>query len=224
MATILTVLSRLLKTSGNAVALCLVSPSAATCWIEKTISPGGEGIFNFWSHVFAVLPGQPGIFLRRGFYRLTLARCSASMTVGFGAFFAHREAEVGDDVYVGPFAVIGRARLGAGTLIGTRASLLSGSMQHEWDDNGRLRPSPATSLRQIEIGQHTWIGEAATVMADVGDRALVSAGAVVSTPVPGDVVVAGNPARFVRRLRPDAAKVVVEFKERGHEPLVHLRH
>jgi acetyltransferase-like isoleucine patch superfamily enzyme len=175
--------------------------------------------------VLAVLPGIPGVFLRRAFYRLTLASCSLSLTVGFGAFFAHRDSHVEEDVYVGPFAVIGLVRLKTGTLIGTRASLLSGGMQHEWDENGRLTPTSPDNLRQIEIGPHTWIGEAATVMASVGKGSLVSAGAVVSAPVPDGVVVAGNPARFVRKLRPDIPVAeVVDFKERGHEPFVHARH
>jgi acetyltransferase-like isoleucine patch superfamily enzyme len=37
-------------------------------------------------------------------------------------------------------------------------------------------------------------------MADVGHGATVAAGSVVSNAVPPAVVVAGNPARFVRRL------------------------
>ena len=45
-----------------------------------------------------------------------------------------------------------------------------------------------------------WIGEGAILMADVGDGAMVSAGAVVSAPVPKRVMVAGNPARFVKKL------------------------
>lgn len=217
-------LSRVLKVTANSVAVCLVLPMAVTCWIEETLNPSGEGLFNFWTHVLAVLPGQPGVFLRRGFYRLTLASCGASLTVSFGAFFAHREAHVEEDVYIGPFAVLGRVRLRKGCLIGTRASLLSGSAQHEWDEHGRLTRSTGASLQEIEIGEHTWIGEATTVMASIGAGALVSAGAVVSAPVPAGVVVAGNPARFVRRLRPDAEPVVVDFKERGNEPVVHLRH
>jgi maltose O-acetyltransferase len=34
----------------------------------------------------------------------------------------------------------------------------------------------------------------------IGDRCVVAAGAIVTKDVPDDVVVAGNPARIVRRL------------------------
>jgi acetyltransferase-like isoleucine patch superfamily enzyme len=50
-----------------------------------------------------------------------------------------------------------------------------------------------------------WIGEAAVVMADIGRSSTVAAGAVVSSCVPPGIVVAGNPARFVRFHAPQAA-------------------
>lgn len=219
------VVFRALKSAAVGVALCLVVPCAAMCWVEQALNPEAEGTFNFWSHVMAIMPGAPGVCLRRAFYRLTLASCSLSLTVGFGAFFAHRDAYVEEDIYIGPFAVIGRVRLRKGSLVGTRASLLSGSTQHDWDEAGRLTPSTMETLHQIEIGPHSWIGEAAVVMATVGEGALVSAGAVVSAPVPPGVVVAGNPARFVRRVKAEAGRAeVAELKERGHEPLVHAGH
>src|SRR6185503_8303678 len=120
-----------------------------------------------------------------------------------GAFFSHREAHVEDDVYIGPFAVIGKAWLRTGSLIGTRASLLSGSSQHEMAPDGRWYPSDPENFEEIEIGPHAWIGEAATVMASVGEGSMVAAGAVTSTAVPAMTVVAGNPARFVRKVRQD---------------------
>lgn len=214
-----------MKRAANGVAFCLVFPCALTCWIESALHRGGEGVFNFWTHVLALLPGHPGTYLRRAFYRLTLASCHPTLAMGFGSFFSHREVHVEGDVYVGAFAVIGRARLRTGCLIGTRANLLSGSMQHELDELGRWKPANLANFREIEIGRHTWIGEAATVMASVGDGALVSAGAVVAAPVAPGIVVAGNPARFVRKVRPEAAGGDgSSFKERGREPIVHALH
>jgi acetyltransferase-like isoleucine patch superfamily enzyme len=55
-------------------------------------------------------------------------------------------------------------------------------------------------MRRVEIGARSWIGERAVVMADIGSGAMVAAGAVVGSAVPAHVMVAGNPARFVRRM------------------------
>ncbi|HEV8348406.1 MAG TPA: hypothetical protein VGQ16_17640 [Vicinamibacterales bacterium] len=193
---------RALKRMVNGIALAIASPCAATCWIEARLTDHGEAVFAFWAQVFALLPGKPGMFLRRGFYRLTLDSCDPRCYIGFGAVFSHRQVRIERDVYVGTYGLIGSAWLHERCLIGSRASLLSGGSLHELDADHRWTPSDARRLRQIHIGADTWVGEAAVVMADVGPGAMVAAGAVVSMAVPPAIMVAGNPARFVRSLRP----------------------
>ena len=156
-------------------------------------------VYAFWTHVFACIPGYPGMLLRRAFYRWTLERCAGDVTIEFGALITQSRAALGRGVYVGPYALIGWADVGAHTLVGSRASLLSGGNQHHWSPDG-WTPTEPTSLAQIVIGSRTWIGEGAILMANVGSGCMVAAGAVVSAGVPDGVMVAGNPARFVRRV------------------------
>lgn len=52
-------------------------------------------------------------------------------------------------------------------------------------------------------------------MADVGRSAAVGAGSVVSASVPPDVVVAGNPARFVRKLRGPQEHAIARQEQAG---------
>jgi len=208
----------------NILALVLVLPAAATCWLESVLSPDAEGVFVFWTQCVAVLPGHPGMYVRRAFYRLTLESSSLKCFIGFGALFAHRTAQVEDDVYIGPYTVIGSIRLRKGCLIGTRANLLSGSMQHVVGPDGGWQPGDPPYLAGIEIGQHAWIGEAALIMATVGEASVVSAGAVVSAPVAAGVVVAGNPARFVRRVRLETPPAETNPDERGRESFVSFIH
>jgi acetyltransferase-like isoleucine patch superfamily enzyme len=62
----------------------------------------------------------------------------------------------------------------------------------------------AAYARPIRIGRGVWIGTGACVLPGVviGDGSVVGARAVVGEDVPAYTVVAGNPARVVRRLPP----------------------
>jgi virginiamycin A acetyltransferase len=185
----------IVKRALDAICLVAVAPCVWTCALDGR---RGDAVFTWWTQLFAIVPGPPGVFARRAFYRLSLAECSGTFYIGFGAMFAHRQAAIEDGVYVGPYAMVGASRLRRGCLIGTRAGIISGSGLHEIGPDGRRMPTDASKLRSVEIGEHAWIGEGALVMADIGKGATVAAGAVVSNPVLAGVVVAGNPARFVR--------------------------
>lgn len=190
----------LLKHLTNLAARLAVWPLTAACALERRVRPRSEAVFTLCAQALAVMPGRPGVFLRRAFYGSTLAACGPNLYVNFGAFFTHRVAQVGSGVYVGHYALVGAARLGDGCSIGSRASVLSGTALHEPGADGRWTPYSIDKLQMMAIGEHVLVGEGAIIMAGVGPRALVSAGAVVSAAVPGGIVVAGNPARFVRKL------------------------
>ncbi|OHT13929.1 transferase [Tritrichomonas foetus] len=56
----------------------------------------------------------------------------------------------------------------------------------------------------IKIGNNCWIGGGAIICPGVtlGDNVVVAAGAVVNKDVPSDCIVAGNPARIIKRMEP----------------------
>jgi len=191
---------RTVKRAIDACFLALVAPLAILCALEAM--QGGDAIFITLAQGCALVPGLPGVFVRRAFYRLTLEACGESFFIGFGAWFSHRAARIDEDAYIGPYAVIGSCHIGRGSLIGTRCSILSGGNLHSLGPDGRWLPSDMTRLQTIHIGEYAWLGEASVVLANVGASAMVVAGAVVSAAVPPSVVVAGNPARFVRCLTP----------------------
>ena len=63
------------------------------------------------------------------------------------------------------------------------------------------RKSGAVRTKPIIIGRNAWIGGAAVLKGvSVGENSVVGLGSVVTEDVPANVVVAGNPARVVRRL------------------------
>jgi acetyltransferase-like isoleucine patch superfamily enzyme len=161
---------------------------------------GDTHLYVFFSQLYALVPGVPGVFLRGGFYRGTLQRFGERVHIGFGALVSQPDAVIEDEVYIGAYTIVGLSRVGARTLVGSRVSVLSGGAQHSRTADGGWTPSDPSRLKQIDIGEDVWIGEGAIVMADVGRGTLIGAGSVVSSPVGPDIVVAGNPSRFVRKL------------------------
>ena len=57
----------------------------------------------------------------------------------------------------------------------------------------------------VDIGHDVWIGHGAVVLPgrNVGTGAVIAAGAIVTRDVPAYIIVAGNPARIVRRRFPE---------------------
>ena len=57
----------------------------------------------------------------------------------------------------------------------------------------------------VRIGNNVWLGDNCTVLkgVSIGENSVVAARAVVTKDVPANVVVAGNPARVVKKLDPE---------------------
>lgn len=71
-------------------------------------------------------------------------------------------------------------------------------------NNHDLYERQVITCRPIHIGKHAWIGAGATILpgVTVGDNAVVGAASVVTKDVPADTIVAGNPARIIKRIPP----------------------
>ncbi|KAL7579686.1 hypothetical protein ACA910_021833 [Epithemia clementina (nom. ined.)] len=91
-----------------------------------------------------------------------------------------------------------RIVIGDGCLLGPHVVLSAAS--HPLD--AQRRAAGDEWAAPITIGNHCWIGANATINPGVviGDHVVVGAGAVVTRNVPSHVVVAGVPARIIRRL------------------------
>lgn len=106
---------------------------------------------------------------------------------------------IGDDVFVNRDAYIR-----PGTTIGDRVNI--GPFVRLITDTHDIGPAEkrAGAVRHdpIVVGDGTWIGASATVVAGVriGRGCVIAAGAVVTEDVPDNVLVGGVPARVLRRL------------------------
>ena len=174
----------------------LVSPLILLARLEQHVW-GGEACFGLLAQLLAPMPGMPGSYLRSAYYFGTLKQCSWETHIGYGSIFTHREGSLGARASMGAYCVFGHADIGAETMIGSRVSIPSGKRQH-LDDSGGL--SSETRFDVVTIGAHTWVGEGAIIMADVGERCIVSAGAVVVKEMPSHTVIGGNPARVLKTM------------------------
>lgn len=86
--------------------------------------------------------------------------------------------------------------IGDEVLIGHNVVLATLNHVKSPTDRSSMIPAP------IHIGNRVWIGSNATILPGVtiGDGAIVAAGAVVSRDVPENTIVAGVPAKVVRKI------------------------
>jgi len=130
--------------------------------------------------------------------------CGDDVNVEHGAWFGSgKGVQLGDRSDIGMDAlVIGPVVIGADVMMGPRCILLAA--QHETSsttvpmNKQGFRPD-----RPIVIEDDVWIGAGTIILPGrrIGTGSIVGAGSVVASDVPPYTVVAGNPARPVRRRR-----------------------
>lgn len=190
------------KKTLNSASQILVLPLVLPCKLEELlVSRHSETVFHICTNLVALIPGLPGVFLRRGFYSLTLTHCSLDSHIGFGSLISHRDVTIGKNVYIGNYSMFGSCFLGDNCLIGSRVSVLSGKSLHTLDDKGMWTPFSPEKMFKVHLQSNVWVGEGAIIMADVGEGCMVGAGAVVTSPIRSHIIVGGNPARFIRETR-----------------------
>lgn len=116
--------------------------------------------------------------------------------------FASAHARLGPGVQLLPGCIVHtNASLGRNVLVNSGAIV-----EHDCRVGDHVHVSPRACLSGgVEVGAQAHVGAGAVVRQGIriGARAVVGAGAVVVREVPADVVVAGVPARVLRRGDPD---------------------
>lgn len=107
------------------------------------------------------------------------------------------EVKVGENVIVMNGCLMmaaGGITIGDETQIAANVNLISNN--HDLEDRNVITCKP------IKIGKRVWIGAGATILPGVtiGDNSVVGAGSVVTKDVPADTIVAGNPAKFIKKI------------------------
>src|SRR3954447_8019992 len=125
--------TRPFKRALQAISLALAFPLAALASFGRF-----RALYTIGAHSFALIPGLPGDYLRIAYYRLTLKACSLDSRIQFGSYFAHAQAVVGRNVYIGSYCILGRTHIGDRAQIASSVQILSGGKQHPRGADGRI--------------------------------------------------------------------------------------
>jgi virginiamycin A acetyltransferase len=156
------------------------------------------------TQALARVPGLRGEYVRRAFLGMALARCHQSATICWGTVLSKAGAIIDENVYVGASCHLGLVHLERDVLLASGVQVPSGAQTHGTDDPGvPIREQPGR-LTMVTIGQGSWVGSGAIVMADVGRDSVIAAGSVVTKPIPDRVIAGGVPARVIRSREPNA--------------------
>lgn len=184
-----------IKILCSTICMLLVSPLIFSYLVLNKVTT--DEVIASYSQFLSLIPGKFGSYIRVSFYGVTLARCHRETVIGFGTLFSRTDVELECGVYIGPQCNIGKCIVRKDCLVGSGVHILAGKKQHIFDDVNTPIQQQGQVLGSVEIGEDSWIGNGALIMANVGKKCIIGAGAVVNKDVPDYSIVVGNPAKLV---------------------------
>lgn len=148
--------------------------------------------------------------------------------VSIFAFVNLYGCEIGDECKIGTFveiqrgAVVGRrvkisshtficegVKIEDEVFIGHNVSFINDKYPRATNDDGSMQTDADWKLETTLVKRRASIGTSSTILCGItiGENAIVGAGSVVTHDVPDNWVVAGNPARLIRRVNEHTAPV-----------------
>lgn len=111
--------------------------------------------------------------------------------------------EIEENVYIGPWSYLGslhHLKIGKGTLIGAGAYIITAN--HRYARVGKSLASQGYFGGNVSIGRNVWIGAHVVILPslEIGDGAVIAAGAVVRETVPEGELWGGVPAKCIKKL------------------------
>jgi len=137
----------------------------------------------------------------------------ATLSVGYGADdpnLPDRALVVGDRSILGArVSITAHSSITIGEAVFFGQSVFVTDASHGYQDPTRPIGQQFGTHQPVSIGDGSWIGHGVVILPGtrIGRNVVVAAGAVVRGEVEDYAVVAGNPARVVRRLEPDVGWV-----------------
>ena len=188
----------LLKKTLYFLSVLLVIPLVCVYKIAMCFTMS-EKTFQGFSQFFSIIPGLPGEYLRKAFYRFALSRCADDCCISFGVIFSHPTAEVGHNVYVGPYCTLGDVTLGDDVLLGSNVDIINGVEQHGFDRLDIPIREQGGKFPKVYIGEDTWIGNGGMIMANIGKKCIIGARSVVIKEIEDYSIAVGHPAKIIKK-------------------------
>lgn len=174
------------------------SPLIILSWLEALIrSDGSERVYAECVDLISACPTIIGQYLRLAFYWASCRDVSPDSCFMIGARLAHRDVAIGPNVHLGAYTIIGRATVGPNVLFAPHVSVISGKYAHGRPGDRAAGLEYDGTYDEITIGRDSWIGQHTVIMAHVGERCTIAAGAVLYKDAPDMSTFMGNPARKV---------------------------
>jgi acetyltransferase-like isoleucine patch superfamily enzyme len=189
---------KILKKIFFYLSVVLALPFTAWYMISSPII-GKLQAFQGMSQLLSLLPGVTGRYLRKGFYSATLTKLSPNSTISFGTFFSSADCEIGDYVYIGPRCLIANATIGNDVMLGSNVYVLSGKATHDFSRVDIPMRLQGGGSEKVTIGEDTWVGNCAIIMANIGKKCIIGAGSVVTKDIEDYSIAVGNPAKVIRK-------------------------
>lgn len=153
--------------------------------------------FETGGQLLALVPGAPGLLVRRGWYRWTLERCGEGVIVGIGTVIVNPRSRLGDRCALSSFCHIAWVDMGDDVMVASHVVILCGGRQHGFADLDRPMRAQAGIFERVTIGSDVWLGSGATILADVAPHTIVTPGATVTRSFAPYAVLGGVPARAI---------------------------
>lgn len=146
--------------------------------------------FHFYSHL-------------NGYYwKLFLKKAGKRLKIAYNVRIqSPHNIEIGNDVFINFDTIVdghGKVIIGNNVRVGYRALLITAN--HKFDSSADLRNN-ILKAKNIVIKDNCWLGSNCIILPGItiNNNSIVGAGAVVTKTFPSNSVIAGNPARVVKK-------------------------